>query len=178
MKKFFIICTVIFIAVFSQITFVSCENMYVPNIPDNYEEYLKRYDLEANGYNAVIRSIDYQQKQLDYYRKCLEEKGKPKIEILKVLRTNSSFVMNNPAYYNRTVNNNTIVESGKCADEEDIYMLYLSDGKIIKSSPRNKPSWFGTKVGEKVRKTTYYVIKAHDNAFKLDTIVDYTPLYE
>lgn len=35
-----------------------------------------------------------------------------------------------------------------------------------------------TKVGEKVRKTTYYVIKAHDNAFKLDTIVDYTPLYE
>ena len=86
--------------------------------------------------------------------------------------------MNSPAYYNRDISNNTITEKGKGADEEDIYVLYLSDGTVLKASPRDKPQWLGTKVGEKVRKTTSCEAVLHGNTYKVDTIVRYSPLYE
>ena len=118
--------------------------------------------------------------QLATYRECKKQLAgsKPKVETLRVLRTASSFVMNSPAYYNRDISNNTITEKGKGADEEDIYVLYLSDGTVLKASPRDKPQWLGTKVGEKVRKTISCEAVLHDNAYKVDTIVRYSPLYE
>ena len=118
--------------------------------------------------------------QLATYRECKKQlKGKkPKVETLRVLRTASSFVMNSPAYFSRDISNNTITEKGKGADEEDIYVLYLSDGTVLKASPRDKPQWLGTKVGEKVRKVTSYEAVLHGNTYKVDTIVRYSPLYE
>lgn len=120
------------------------------------------------------------EQQLATYRDCKKQlKGKkPKVEILQVMRTASSFVMNNPSYFSRDISNNTITEKGKGADEEDIYVLYLSDGIVFKASPRDKPQWLGTKVGEKVRKVTSYEAVLHGNTYKVDTIVRYSPLYE
>ncbi len=120
------------------------------------------------------------EQQLATYRECKKQLvgHKPKVEILRVMRTASSFVMNSPAYFNRDISNNTIKEDGKGADEEDIYVLYLSDGTVLKASPRDKPQWLGTKVGEKVRKTISCEAVLHDNAYKVDTIVRYSPLYE
>lgn len=180
MRKIFIIISAIFIAVFSQITFVSCEYIPMQSVPDKYKFYLSTYNPETNGYNTSVQAIKDKQKLLDSYRECLEQQKrlKPKVEIVRVLRANSSFVMNSPASFNRDISNNTIKENGHGADEEDIYMLYLSDGKIIKASPRDKSQWLGTKVGEKVRKVTSLQPRQHNNAFSLDTIVDYQPLYE
>ncbi len=124
------------------------------------------------------------EQQLATYRDCKKQLAgsKPKVEILRVMRTASSFVMNNPSYFSRDISNNTITETitekGKGADEEDIYVLYLSDGIVFKASPRDKPQWLGTKVGEKVRKVTSYEAVLHGNTYKVDTIVRYSPLYE
>ena len=145
------------------------------------------YTGNMSGYLSNIYDLVYYQneqkdieQQLATYRECKKQLvgHKPKVEILRVMRTASSFVMNSPAYYNRDISNNTITEKGKGADEEDIYVLYLSDGTVLKASPRDKPQWLGTKVGEKVRKTISCEAVLHDNAYKVDTIVRYSPLYE
>lgn len=146
-----------------------------------------KYTGNMSGYISNIYDLLYYQneqkdieQQLATYRECKKQLvgHKPKVEILRVMRTASSFVMNSPAYYNRDISNNTITEKGKGADEEDIYVLYLSDGTVLKASPRDKPQWLGTKVGEKVRKTISCEAVLHDNAYKVDTIVRYSPLYE
>lgn len=146
-----------------------------------------KYTGNMSGYLSNIYDLVYYQneqkdieQQLATYRECKKQLAgsKPKVEILRVLRTASSFVMNSPAYYNRDISNNTIEEEGRGADEEDIYVLYLSDGTVLKASPRDKPQWLGTKVGEKVRKTISCEAVLHDNAYKVDTIVRYSPLYE
>lgn len=146
-----------------------------------------KYTGNMSGYLSNIYDLVYYQneqkdieQQLATYRECKKQLvgHKPKVEILRVMRTASSFVMNSPAYYNRDISNNTITEKGKGADEEDIYVLYLSDGTVLKASPRDKPQWLGTKVGEKVRKTISCEAVLHDNAYKVDTIVRYSPLYE
>ena len=145
---------------------------YTGNISACYYRlsYLNVYDKERKK----------TKQQLATYRECKKQLAgsKPKVETLRVLRTASSFVMNSPAYYNRDISNNTIKEDGKGADEEDIYVLYLSDGTVLKASPRDKPQWLGTKVGEKVRKTISCEAVLHDNAYNVDTIVRYSPLYE
>lgn len=146
-----------------------------------------KYTGNMSGYLSNIYDLVYYQneqkdieQQLATYRECKKQLAgsKPKVETLRVLRAASSFVMNSPAYYNRDISNNTIEEDGRGADEEDIYILYLSDGTVLKASPRDKPQWLGTKVGEKVRKTISYEAVLHDNAYKVDTIVRYSPLYE
>lgn len=140
-----------------------------------------------SGYLSNIYDLVYYQneqkdieQQLATYRECKKQLAgsKPKVETLRVLRAASSFVMNSPAYFNRDISNNTIKEYGRGADEEDIYVLYLSDGTVLKASPRDKPQWLGTKVGEKVRKTTSCEAVLHGNTYKVDTIVRYSPLYE
>ena len=145
---------------------------YTGNISACYHRfnYLKVYDNEQKK----------AEQQLATYRDCKKQLAgsKPKVEILRVMRTASSFVMNNPSYFSRDISNNTITEKGKGADEEDIYVLYLSDGIVFKASPRDKPQWLGTKVGEKVRKVTSYEAVLHGNTYKVDTIVRYSPLYE
>ncbi len=120
------------------------------------------------------------EQQLATYRECKKQLAgsKPKVETLRVMRTASSFVMNSPASFSIDISNNTITGKGKGADEEDIYVLYLSDGKVFKSSPRDKPQWLGTKAGEKVRKVTSCEAVLHGNTYKVDTIVRYSPLYE
>ncbi len=75
-------------------------------------------------------------------------------EIVYVKRMASSSIMNNPAFYQKRYSGNTVTEKGKGADNEDIVMIYLSDGTIIKSSPRSSPEWLGVVCGEKVLKTT------------------------
>lgn len=146
-----------------------------------------KYTGNMSGYLSNIYDLVYYQneqkdieQQLATYRECKKQLAgsKPKVETLRVLRAASSFVMNSPAYYNRDISNNTIEEEGRGADEEDIYVLYLSDGTVLKASPRDKPQWLGTKVGEKVRKTISCEAVLHDNAYKVDTIVRYSPLYE
>lgn len=146
-----------------------------------------KYTGNMRGYLSNIYDLVYYQneqkdieQQLATYRECKKQLvgHKPKVEILRVMRTASSFVMNSPAYFNRDISNNTIKEYGQGADEEDIYVLYLSDGTVLKASPRDKPQWLGTKVGEKVRKTISCEAVLHDNAYKVDTIVRYSPLYE
>lgn len=146
-----------------------------------------KYTGNMRGYLSNIYDLVYYQneqkdieQQLATYRECKKQlaDSKPKVETLRVLRTASSFVMNSPAYFNRDISNNTIKEYGQGADEEDIYVLYLSDGIVLKASPRDKPQWLGTKVGEKVRKTISCEAVLHDNAYKVDTIVRYSPLYE
>ncbi len=149
--------------------------------------YRNKYTGNMSGYNSSLDDLVYYQKeqkdieqQLKTYRECKKKLAgsKPKVETLRVMRTASSFVMNSPAYFNRDISNNTIKEYGRGADEEDIYVLYLSDGKVLKSSPRDKPQWLGTKTGEKVRKVTSCEAVLHDNTYKVDTIVRYSPLYE
>ncbi len=146
-----------------------------------------KYTGNMSGYLSNIYDLLYYQneqkdieQQLAMYRECKKQLvgHKPKVEILRVVRTASSFVMNSPAYYNRDISNNTIEEDGRGADEEHYYVLYLSDGIVLKASPRDKPQWLGTKVGEKVRKTTSCEAVLHDNTYKVDTIVRYSPLYE
>ncbi len=146
-----------------------------------------KYTGNMSGYLSNIYDLVYYQneqkdieQQLATYRECKKQlaDSKPKVETLRVLRAASSFVMNSPAYFNRDISNNTIKEYGQGADEEDIYVLYLSDGTVLKASPRDKPQWLGTKVGEKVRKTISCEAVLHDNAYKVDTIVRYSPLYE
>lgn len=146
-----------------------------------------KYTGNMRGYLSNIYDLVYYQneqkdieQQLATYRECKKQLAgsKPKVETLRVLRAASSFVMNSPAYFNRDISNNTIKEYGQGADEEDIYVLYLSDGTVLKASPRDKPQWLGTKVGEKVRKTISCEAVLHDNAYKVDTIVRYSPLYE
>ena len=146
-----------------------------------------KYTGNMSGYLSNIYDLVYYQneqkdieQQLATYRECKKQLAgsKPKVETLRVLRAASSFVMNSPAYYNRDISNNTIKEYGQGADEENYYVLYLSDGTIIKSSPRDNPQWFGTKVGEKVRKTTSEEAVLYDTEYKVDTIVRYSPLYE
>lgn len=132
--------------------------------------------------DEFARGVKNHQHALDSYRECREQlkKGpKPKVETVRVLRAASSYVMNNPAFYNRDIANNVISENGEGADNESIYVLYLSDGTIIKSSPRDKPQWLGVKVGEKVRKvTSLKMLKEGDYSYKVVTVVDYNPLYE
>ena len=107
MRKIFIISSAIFIAVFSQITFVSCEYIPMQSVPDIYKFYLSTYNPETNGYNTSVQAIKDKQKLLDSYRECLEQQKrlKPKVEIVRVLRANSSFVMNSPASFNRDISN-------------------------------------------------------------------------
>lgn len=145
------------------------------------------YTGNLSGYHTWLYNLELDkaeqgraQRRLATYRECKKQlKGKkPKVETLRVMRTASSFVMNNPSYFSRDISNNTITEKGKGADEEDIYVLYLSDGIVFKASPRDKPQWLGTKVGEKVRKVTSYEAVLHGNTYKVDTIVRYSPLYE
>ncbi len=149
--------------------------------------YENKYTGNMSGYISNIYDLLYYQneqkdieQQLATYRECKKQLvgHKPKVEILRVMRTASSFVMNSPAYYNRDISNNTIEEDGRGADEEHYYVLYLSDGIVLKASPRDKPQWLGTKVGEKVRKVTSYEAVLHGNTYKVDTIVRYSPLYE
>ena len=121
------------------------------------------YTGNLSGYHTWLYNLELDkaeqgraQRRLATYRECKKQLAgsKPKVEILRVMRTASSFVMNNPSYFSRDISNNTITEKGKGADEEDIYVLYLSDGIVFKASPRDKPQCLGTKVGEKVRKVT------------------------
>lgn len=147
---------------------------------DEQEEQILSYMGDLNKLRESNLELDGAKKRLLSYIACqIKLSGvKPKTEILQIKRTASMFVMNNPAYYNRDIVDNKITEKGQGADNENIYVLYLNDGTIIKASPRNKPQWLGTKVGEKVRKTTVKEAVLHGDVYKVETVVKYSPLYE
>ena len=113
-----------------------------------------------------------------------------KVEIVYVRRMSSAFIMNSPAFYKRDIgSNNTITRKGGGADEQDITVILLSDGHVIKASPRSSAQWLGVTVGGKVRKTTYKWFKFNKPGIPFDwedpiggigvkdTIV-YQPLYQ
>ena len=182
MKKFFMI------AVLMLLGFTACSNK--PTVPDEYFEQMSDLLDAFEVRDEFARGVKNHQHALDSYRECREQlkAHKPKVETVRVLRAASSYVMNNPAFYNRNIKyngiDNTITENGKGADNENIYVLYLSDGTIIKASPRDKPQWLGVQVGEKVRKVTSLKIQREEDdytynyTYKVVTVVDYNPLYE
>lgn len=124
-----------------------------------------------------------------------------KTEVVYIKRMASLSVMNSPAFYEKHYSGNTTTANGRGAENEDITMFYLSDGHTIKASPKDKPEWLGTKVGEKVLKTTGKKLKAkHQSAayyphlldccnqwndhwitaavaFKYENYITYKPLY-
>ena len=176
MKKIFMIAIV---AVFG---LSACKNKPTQTVDEYFRTRIHALKDAFEERDELSRGVKNHQHALDSYRECREQlkKGpKPKVETVRVLRAASSYVMNNPAFYNRNIANNVIMENGKGADNENIYVLYLSDGTIIKSSPRDKPQWLGVKVGEKVRKVTSLKIQEEgDYSYKVVTVVDYNPLYE
>ena len=117
----------------------------------------------------------------DTYQKAQQqiETSEKKQEIVYVKRIASAFVMNNPAFYKRQISNNVITENGKGTDSELLTLFYLSDGKIMKSSPKQNSNWLGLKVGEKVLKTTgiklYFDIK---KGYSTVSYTEYKPLYD
>lgn len=147
---------------------------------DEQENLLISYRSDLHRQSQSKAELNGAKQRLFSYRACQKELAgtKPKTEILRIKRAASSYVMNNPAYYNRDIVNNKITESGRGADNENIYVLYLSDGTVIKAGPRDKPQWLGAKVGEKVRKTISAEAVLHGNTYKIDTVVKYSPLYE
>lgn len=172
-----------------KVSFLACEGLekLLPDQTMNNESQIDEQEYQIFLYREyLIRlsesnlELDVAKERLSSYIACQKELfgTKPKTEILLIKRTASLYVMNNPAYYNRDIVNNKITEKGQGADNENIYVLYLSDGTIIKASPRNKPQWLGTKVGEKVRKTTAKEAVLHGNTYKVETVVKYSPLYE
>lgn len=126
-----------------------------------------------------------------------------KKEIVYVRRMASASIMNNPAFYEKHYSGNQIAAKGKGVENEDLTVIYLSDGAIIKASPKRNPEWLGVTIGEKVLKTGgkhvksnqikhyYYllhvgpirsrysepaeIITASD--FYYEAYVDYKPLY-
>ena len=172
MKKFFIITVWAMV-----LGFTSCNK---PTVPEGYYDQVASLNYAFQERDAFANGVKNHQHALDSYRECREQlKGqKPKVETVQVLRAASSYVMNNPAFYNRSISNNFISESAKGADNENIYVLYLSDDAIIKASPRNKPQWLGVKVGEKVQKiTSMKMQKEGEYTYKVVTVIDYHPLY-
>ena len=177
MKKIFVIAIVAI-----ALSFTACTDSEIP-LGSLYEIWSLEDAFDER--DKFARGVKNHQHTLDSYREFREQlKGhKPKVETVRVLRAAFSYVMNNPAFYNRNIKyngiDNTITENGNDADNENIYVLYLSDGTIIKASPRDKPQWLGVKVGEKVRKvTSLKMLKEGNYIYKVVTVVDYNPLYE
>lgn len=102
--------------------------------------------------NATLlrkRTANYWNVYKDTIRNIVEKK-----EIIRILRMASSSVMNSPAFYTKNYSGDIITEKGQGAENEEFVVFYLSDGEIIKSSPKVNPEWMGTMVGEKVLKIT------------------------
>lgn len=77
-----------------------------------------------------------------------------KKEIVYIKRMASSSVMNSPAFYEKHYSGSTITENGRGSENEDFTVFYLSDGHILKASPKENPEWLGTTIGEKALKIT------------------------
>lgn len=104
--------------------------------------------------------------------------AKRKREIIYVKRVASAFIMNNPAFYKRRISDNVITEKGQASDEEMLTMFYLSDGNIIKSSPKQNSKWLGLKVGEKVLKISGFKLSFDKkNGYGVIAYTEYQPLY-
>lgn len=122
----------------------------------NYYKWVTDYEFEKNKLEKLQNANLLRKKTAhcwniykDTTRNVVEKK-----EIVRILRMASSSVMNSPAFYTKNYDGNTITEKGRGAENEDFIVFYLSDGKIIKSSPKTNPEWMGTMVGEKVLKIT------------------------
>jgi hypothetical protein len=161
----------------------------VLNVQQTNNNYSKLLE-ETTKKNEDINECNRQAVLLTEYTQAHEQIAKsPKLEeIVYVERINSAYIMNNPAFYNRNIANNTIKETGKGADNEDITIIRLSDGHIIKASPRSNARWLGVRVGEKVKKITFktYSFKwptpptswVHpENGIGVTDKVEYHPLY-
>ncbi len=99
-------------------------------------------------------------------------------EIVRVERMASKYIMNSPEKYHRHASGSLITESGKGADVEDLYVLRLTDGHIIKASPRKNAHWLGVKVGEKVRKQKRYILREKNWQSSIELDEYYEPMYE
>lgn len=139
-------------------------NSLKPHIDKYIDKQQEMSNLVQDVYNTKVKVKSYLQ----------HDSVQTKQETVYIKRMASSFIMNNPSFYTRNITNNTIIEKGKGADNENLTVIYLSDGHIIKSSPKQNPEWLGTKIGEKVQKTT--VIHIKNNQLIYDS-PKYKPLY-
>lgn len=142
--------------------FCSCtveENPTAQEIEDfdsNYFKWITDYEFEKRKLvhlqNATLlrkRTANYWNVYKDTTRNIVEKK-----KIVRILRMASSSVMNSPAFYTKNYSGDIITEKGRGAENEEFIVFYLSDGEIIKSSPKVNPKWMGTMIGEKVLKIT------------------------
>jgi len=163
---------------------------YVLSVQQTNNNYSK-FSGETTKKNEDINECNRQAVLLTEYTSAHEQIAKsPKFqEIVYVERMSSAYIMNNPAFYNRNIANNTIKETGKGADNEDITVIRLSDGHIIKASPRSNAQWLGVRVGEKVKKITFktYFFKWNTDPTSWENPqggisttdkVEYRPLYQ
>jgi len=135
--------------------FLFINKEYVLNVKQTNDDY-SRLSREVSQKRNDIKRCEQQFTLLTEYTSAHSQIADSKRleEIVHVERMSSAYIMNNPAFYKREIKNNNIKESGKGADNEDITVIRLSDGYIIKASPRSDAKWLGVRVGEKVKKIT------------------------
>lgn len=128
----------------------------IKDFNDHYYEWVILFSVEKEKI-ALLQKTAVLRKQTEDLWKIYRDSAcnivlKKKIVYIK--RMASSSVMNAPAFYEKNYSGSTVTEHGKGAENEDFTVFYLSDGTIIKASPKVNPEWLGTTVGEKVLKTT------------------------
>ncbi len=121
-----------------------------------YVTWSKNYQFEKEKLAALQKRTELMQQTADSW-KIYQDSARniiKKKEIVYIKRMASSSVMNFPSSYSKDYLGDVTTEKGQGAENEDLTVLYLSDGTIIKSSPLQNPEWLGTMVGEKVLKTS------------------------
>lgn len=143
----------------------SCIDENDPVIKDfdaNYFKWVRLYEGERKRFEvAKETTLSIQQSETlwssyqDSTRNVILKK-----EIIYIRRMASASVMNSPTTYEKNYYGSVITENGRGAENEDFTVFALSDGTIIKASPKVNSEWLGTTVGEKVLKITGKRLKA------------------
>lgn len=122
----------------------------------NYDNLVRDYQVEQEKLKALQKATNLRRKTESLWNVYKDSARNivVKKEIVYIKRMASSSVMNSPVFYEKRYSGNTITENGRGAENEDFTVLYLSDGHIIKASPKENPEWLGTTIGEKALKIT------------------------
>lgn len=148
-----------------------------------FQELQNKRDSLIEAYLASVKSCNKWKKNCSLLRSAAQKLPlckEAKEEIVYIKRVSSAFIMNSPASYELSISNNMIKEDGEGEDTENLTMFYLSDGKIIRSSPKQNSDWLGAKEGEKVLKTRGICLVFDEETELYDAVsyTEYTPLYK
>jgi len=149
----------------------------------SYEKSADALAKKQEAYGEVWKENEVFSRYLKF--KASADSVKPKKEIVYVERVASCYIMNDPAFYKRQMNGSVITEKGKGSENEEVYVVRLSDGKIIKANLKTNSQWMGVKVGEKVQRVRgkRIVCTNHDSYWNIiqhmsvQDYTDYFPLY-